>query len=122
MARTKREAEAELRRVRKGQAAQSATAIITTFIRWGFLAYIFHQGALSVLALAGKQTGANINILGDFRISEALAWALTAGSLGWGSVERKLRVRKETQMGNRIKELEQWIDPKRSSSKLQEGQ
>lgn len=47
-----------------------------------------------------------------------LAWGLAAGCGGWGYAERKKRLGERKERDDRIKKLEQTIDPNRSSSGL----
>lgn len=76
----------------------------------------------SVDRLAGKFTIADIGIkfLGDLRISEAVAYVLTAGFGGWALMERKLKGDTIQRLSKRVVELERQIDPGRTSSRLTE--
>ena len=71
-------------------------------------------------ALAGRTTISDIvvNFLGNFRVSEGLAWALGAGGTGYGLLQRKLRRDTIERLQGRVKTMEQEYDPNRSSSNL----
>jgi len=116
---SKAELEAENRFLRKGDRVVSFTAIFTQLVKTGGLVAIAYMGYLSIAALSGKSTKANIlvSLLGDMRSSQTLSWVLTAGSVSYGAAQAKLRKRAEKRLGDRVKELEQVIDSGRSSSR-----
>gem|GEM_PF-1961391 len=93
---------------------------IQQFIKYGFLAFCFYLFYLSVLALAGKHTFAEIGIkvLGSLRISDGILSVVAAGSLSYGVGQRNLRRKNIERLSRRNQELEQQLDPKRSSSGL----
>jgi len=82
-----------------------------------FVAYMF---ALCADSLAGKSTNANIlvNLAGKFEASLLLSWGVGVGGVLYGRGQRKLRKSTTERLTQRIVELEQGIDPNRSSSKL----
>jgi hypothetical protein len=82
--------------------------------------WIAHYGYLSVVALAGKHTLADIGLklLANVTISQSVSWAATGGATIWAVSERRLRKKIIHQKAQRIQELEQHIDPDRSSSSL----
>lgn len=90
------------------------------FCKYAFLIAASYYGYHCVLALAGKNTAADIGIkfLSDIRISEAAAWLFGAGGVLYGTRERRLRLKVNESLGARVSELEEGIDPARSSSKL----
>ncbi len=73
--------------------------------------------------LAGKQTEANIffKILANIRVSVALAWTAAAGGVGWGITERRLRKRAVRRLSERVRELEERLNPDRQSSNIDSG-
>ena len=75
-----------------------------------------------VQSIAGKATFAEIGveIFGKEGVSTLLAWFLTAVGVGYGELQRRLRVRVTRRLGDRIETLELEIDPDRSSSRLEE--
>lgn len=98
----------------------ATASTIQRLIPWTALvliAYFFHS---SVGQLAGKTTMADIglNILGDIRINEALAWAIAGGSGYLAYKERKLKENTIERLTAQTKKYEQALDPRRSSSRL----
>lgn len=93
---------------------------IQQFIKYGFLAVCFYLFYLSVLALAGKHTFAEIGIkiLGSLRISEGILSLLALGGVSYGVGQRNLRRKNIERLSRRNQELEQRLDPNRSSSGL----
>lgn len=82
---------------------------------WIGVAYFAY---LSVNALAGEATLVDVSLLYTKKAS-SLWWAGLAGAaVMWALVERKLRRRKSRSMGDHIKQLENMIDSRRSSSGL----
>lgn len=92
----------------------------TVLFRVGGAAVFAYCGMESVRALAGHMTFADIvvNVLGGFRINTALAWVLGAGGMVYGRRERSVRMKINERLGGRIKELEESIDRRRTSSRL----
>ena len=116
---SKAELEAEVRFLRRVHRSESFTVIATQFIKWGGLFGIAYVGYLSIAVLAGRATTASIlvNFLGDLRTSQTVSWLLTAGGISYGAAQSKLRKQTEKRLGDRVKELEEQIDPRRSSSR-----
>jgi hypothetical protein len=83
---------------------------------------------LSISALAGKETLANIGILGSINIgllgklpvSDLVQSILTVGSILYGIGQRQLRHRTIKRLANERNDLERLIDRHRSSSGLTE--
>lgn len=75
---------------------------------------------LSISALSGRQTLASIgfHLIGDLKISQALAYLFGAGGITYGYRERKLRRDKTEYLATRNAKLEQKINPSRTSSNL----
>jgi hypothetical protein len=73
-----------------------------------------------VVALAGHQTLADIGLklIANVTLSQSVSWTATGGATIWALSERGLRKRMIRQKAKRIQELEQTIDPNRSSSSL----
>ncbi len=117
---TRAELEAELRFLRRERASRDIASAVNAGIRWGGVVLIARYGYLSIDALAGHQTAANIivNFLGNFHVSEGLAWLLTAGGATYGLGQNRLRKRIVEHLHGRIRELEERVDPQRSSSNL----
>lgn len=94
--------------------------VVQLGIPWGAACFIAYMGFLSIDALAGKVTFAELGarFIGDVRINEALAWFLS-GAFGWyGLNERRLRRKHIERIAPQINELESRLDPKRTSSRL----
>ena len=81
------------------------------------VAFLFYK---SVVSLAGQYTFAQIgaSFLGDFKISDGLAYVFGGGGVAYGLRHRKLRGDNVERMAGRIAEMEKLLDPKRSSSRL----
>jgi hypothetical protein len=89
-------------------------------IMWFSLVGIAAFFYLSTKSLAGHYTFADIGIkvIGDFKISEGLAYLFGAGGLGFGLTERRLRRKTTERFANRNAALERLVDPDRTSSHL----
>lgn len=77
----------------------------------------------SIHALAAETTVANIGVrfLADIRGGQLFAWLTGAGGVAWGYGERYLRIKTAKRQGRHIEELEQRLDPDRSSSGYEGG-
>jgi hypothetical protein len=111
---------AENRVLRQARVTDGLATILITAIKWGCALGVVRYISVMVVALAGETTTANIamKILGNFSISQALAWSLSAGSAGYGLAQNKLRKDTVERLQSRIRELEESCDPRRSSSRL----
>lgn len=117
---TRAQLEAELSFVKHSRIAEGIVNILSSFIRWGSLVLIARYTYLGIEALAGKATLADVGIkfLTNIKIEVALAWCAAGGGMLYGYQQRRMRKDTVERLQNRIQELEQNIDPKRSSSKL----
>lgn len=97
------------------QAIASFGRAVLVAATYGFIAY---QARLAIEALAGKQTGASLllNVAAASWVPETTMATLAALGLRYGIVQRNRRIKQEEEMGRRIRELEEAIDPSRSSS------
>jgi hypothetical protein len=93
---------------------------VRTATRWTGGCFIAYFTYLSVEALAGRTTLANIavNFIGNLTVSKSLAYLFGAGGAGYGLYERKKRQRAVGHMHGHNKSLESIIDSRRSSSGL----
>lgn len=84
---------------------------------WVFIA---RYSYLAVVALAGRHTLADIGLklITNMTFSQSVSWVATTGAAAWAVSERGLRKKVIRQKAKRIQELEQRIDPNRSSSSL----
>jgi hypothetical protein len=93
-------------------------------VRWmlvvGAVVAIFHYLAMIMGDFAGKTTTANIvlNMLGSLSFSSAVSWGGTAVALGYGATQRHLKMKTVRNLHSHIRELEERLDPARSSSEL----
>lgn len=104
----------------KLRAVDGITLNVGRFLKYGMWVLIARYGYYAVVALAGKQTVAEIALkfLASLTISKTLCLGAASGGVAWGATERKLRKQTIRTKARRIKELEERIDPERSSSKL----
>jgi hypothetical protein len=93
---------------------------IRLLIPWGSLVLIAFWVHSDVIALAGKQTLANIGLsfVGDIRVSDAVAYIFGALGAGYGIAERNLRRKNISRLAVENSALEAMKDPGRTSSNL----
>jgi hypothetical protein len=93
---------------------------IRLLIPWGSLALIAFWVHGDVIALAGRQTLANIglSVFGDIRVSDAVAYIFGAAGAGYGIAERTVRRRTIARLAGENIALEQLVHPERSTSHL----
>src|ERR1700722_14618682 len=95
---------------------------VRTLIRCGTVAIIAYWAFQALEALAGQDTKLSIALSLVFTalvdIKFAAAVSLAGGTTAWAVLERRLRLQKVDSLQGRIKQLEQMIDPNRSSSGL----
>jgi hypothetical protein len=122
MAKQKSAAElrAENRMLRQLRSSESFVSVLNNLIKWAGLFGISFCAYLSIDALAGQTTAADIGIkfLADVKVSEALAWLLGGSGIAYGWRQRKLRRDTVERIQPRVQQLEKQIDEGRSSSKL----
>lgn len=112
--------ESELQLIKNQRRADNITTVINNLIKWAGLVAIFYIAYLSIVALSGKYTVADIgiNILANVTISQALAWIFGTGGILYGVRQRLLRRKNVERLQQRIKDLEKGYDPRRTSSGL----
>ena len=93
---------------------------VHTIVPWAcavLITWLFYK---SVTSLAGQYTFAQIGMsfLGDFRISEGIAYIFGAGGVAYGIKRRKLYQDNIERTAKRISDLERERDLQRSSSRL----
>ncbi len=111
--------EPEQEHARKIRRIDGAVAILNNAVKFGAVAFIFLCCYWMVDSLAGKTTFADIGIRMLFD-SRVLAIIFGGGGIVYGIAERRLRQDTVKKFQPRIRELEQRLDPKRSSSSLTE--
>jgi hypothetical protein len=117
---TKAQLETENKLLRRSRTSESVTSVLNNLIRWGGAIAIARYGYLSIASLAGESTMADIgvNVLADFRISQALAWVLAGGTTMYGLSQKKLRRDTVERLQSRIQAYELEQDPGRTTSRL----
>jgi hypothetical protein len=95
------------------------------FCKYGSYAFGLFCGWQAIVALAGRETSANIwvgfwtNVFGSHLATTCvLAFMVGVGGTLYGLVERRSRQRNTARLSGRIEQLEKHIDPGRSTSKL----
>ncbi len=93
---------------------------IRLMVPWGALVAIAYWIHADIVALAGKQTLAQIGLsfMGDIKISDAVAYVFGAAGAGYGMAERTLRRKTIARLADENRRLEQMVDPQRTSSNL----
>lgn len=119
---TAAELKAENKLLRKTNVALAIAGVVNNLIRWTALSFMAYCIYLSINSLSGRETAAQIliNVLGDLKISESVAYVLGVGGVIYGVNERRLRQKTVKHMQGRNIKLEKKIDQKRSSSNLTE--
>lgn len=117
---SKAQLEAELKLLKRAKLGDQIAGSIRSLMAWGGAVLIARYGYLSIEALAGLSTDAKIGVsfLGDFRISETLAWLLGGSGAYYGWRQRGLRKSTVEQMTAHNRKLEARLDRSRSSSNL----
>ena len=102
------------------QRTMVVASVLTTLIKCATLVACCYFVYLSIAALSGKETLANVGIkvLGNVRFSEGVCAILTGGGILYGVGQRQLRHRAVKRIGKVHSELERRFDPGRSSSGL----
>jgi len=108
---------------RKGQNANSIALALGSLFKWGGLVGITYFSFRSIEVLAGNSTDAKIlvGIIASVENKDLGLVLLNGLFCLLFFRERNLRKKKGDRVGARIRELEELLDPKRSSSKLHEG-
>jgi hypothetical protein len=94
--------------------------IVHRAVPWAGITAVAYFAYLSIRTLSGEHTVASlvVKFVADFNIKEGVSYVVGLTGIGVGLRYRKLRKDTLEHMGERIKELESQIDPKRSSSRL----
>lgn len=114
------ELQAELDLLKRQRRSGEISTVLRDLIRWGGVAVVAYFFYLSVASLAGETTAADIGIAiaGQLEVSDAFAILFGGGGVAYGMGQRRLRRRTIERLQERIRSLEQQIDPGRSSSGL----
>ena len=114
--------DAELEWAKYGKKWDTIGGIFNELIRWGGVVTCFGFLYLIVDSLAGKTTATDIALkaITDLKLDRGVLYLLTGGTTLWAIRERKLRKKKTKDIEAHVKELEERIDPNRTSSNLTE--
>lgn len=88
--------------------------------KWGAIVILGRYGYLSIAALSGHQTFADIAVgfLGNLKISDGIAYLLAGGGVAYGVGQRQMRRRHIKRNVENKNELERILHPGRTSSNL----
>jgi len=92
--------------------------------RWaifaGAVVAVAHYFAMIMADFAGKTTTANVvlNMLGSISFSSAISWGGTVVGVGYGAAQRRLKMKTVRNLHEHIRQLEERLDPDRTSSDL----
>lgn len=117
-----RDSNAELEWAKYNKKWDIIGGIFNGLIRWGGVSVCCYFLYLMVDTLAGKTTVADIALkaITDLKLDEAVLYLLTGGTTFWAIRERNLRKKNTKHIAAHTKELEEIIDPNRTSSDLTE--
>jgi hypothetical protein len=120
---TRAELEAEVKLLRRRRAAGSVASVLNNIIKWAGISIIAYFTYRSIDRLAGETTVADIGLrlIGNLKLSDAVAWILGGGGALYGLGERRLRRKAIERFARKQRKLEQGIDPQRMSSGLTES-
>jgi hypothetical protein len=112
--------EAENKLLRKYKISESIANAVNTVIKWCALVWIVRYGYLSIIALAGQITKADfgVNLLSNDAFAKIVMIIFAFAGMGYGLNERRLRKNTVESLSSRVRELEEMLDDKRSSSQL----
>src|SRR5438105_4597583 len=116
--RTRDQLLAEIDFLRRGGIAEQVGRTVRILIIAGACVAVAYFIGEVLISFAGKSTNAEVavNLIGDLRVSIAIAWGAAAGGLLYGRAQRKLRGQAVERLTKRVAELETELDPRRSSS------
>lgn len=100
----------------------SLVVVAREVIKWSGLVLLGRYGYLSIVALAGHQTLADIvvRLLANVKLSNGILYLVTGGSVAYGLGQRHLRRKHIKRVVAAKNELEKKLDPNRTSSNLTE--
>lgn len=103
---------ATLQAMHAAQGAESLAQVVGTTVRWGCASVMAYFVYLSVGALAGKTSLADIGVrfLGDVSINMMLSWAVSLGGVVYGLRQRSLRRTVLRHLQRRTRELELLVE------------
>jgi hypothetical protein len=94
--------------------------IATSFFMWSCFAWLGWRLSLFLIALAGTETLADIELafLANVNVYTVITFTFGLTGVAYGAYERHVRQKQIRRLEGRIRELEKMIDPKRTSSQL----
>lgn len=112
--------EAELRILRKAKLSESIVSVLNNILKYGCYLLIARYSYLSIDCLSGLKTESNIvfKLITDFHINEVLSYLIGVAGVVYGEVQRRLKLKTIERLQGRKRELEERVDPGRSSSNL----
>lgn len=118
--RSREQLEAELRVLRNRRLSDGWASVANNVVRWGGILGIVYYTAQAVQSLAGQQTAAALILQWptEYKVHVAIPWITAVAFVAYGLLQRYLKNRTVRELHQYIKELEQRVDPKRSSSGL----
>jgi hypothetical protein len=98
----------------------AVVSVVGLVLKFAAVVMCVRYGYLSVVALAGKSTFADVGfrILGNLKISEGISYIFGAGGILYGVGQRRLRRRNIERIVPLKNKLEKILDPNRTSSSL----
>jgi hypothetical protein len=98
----------------------AAVVVCREIIKWGAIVLLGRYAYLSIAALAGQKTLADIVVrfLGNLTVSNSIAYILAGGGLAYGVGQHQLRRRNIRRIVGNKNDLEKILDRKRTSSEL----
>jgi p-aminobenzoyl-glutamate transporter AbgT len=108
----------------KRQRGETLHAAVVRLCKWIPIAFMCYVAYLSIAALAGKSTLAafGIYLVSDLKVNKFLSHIVMAafgiGGTSYGYAQKRLQQRNIERMSSVIQELENKLDPSRSSSRL----
>ncbi len=115
---TKEDLIIELERLKYGTTTQNIFAFLKYLVVSLSVVAIVYCIYLSVAALSGMDTDANIAINFMAKIEALVAWGVGAGGAVYGWSQRNFRKKRTEELQERIIELEKQIDGNRTSSEM----
>lgn len=112
--------ETELRLLRNRRLSDGWASVANSAVRWGGAVGITYFAYKAVESLAGRETGASllVELVSDFKLNIVFPWLVAIGGAVFGLLQRYLRRTTIQRLHRRIHELEELVDPGRSSSNL----
>jgi hypothetical protein len=114
------ELEQEIRFLNQYHVSNAWASFLNNLTRWGGLSFITYWIYRAIESLAGKETIADVVVkfIGNLTISQGAAYVLGGAGLAYGVAQKKLRQKTVERLQPRVQELEERLDPNRTTSDL----